>query len=112
MPYERSVSVSGGGDTVGWMSPMKMFEYMASGRLIIASDLPVLHKVLDDGNALFAAPGDVAVWARALDRAIADDALRARLGFQALEDVRRYTWRRRVSRCLDLAGGTSSGQEQ
>lgn len=104
MPYERSVSVSGGGDTAKWMSPMKMFEYMASGRLIIASDLPVLREVLDGSNALFAAPGDVKAWAEALDRAAADDALRAQLSARAREDARRYTWRRRAARCLDFQG--------
>jgi glycosyltransferase involved in cell wall biosynthesis len=70
MPYERKVSVSGeGGNTARWMSPLKLFEYMATGRLIIASDLPVLHEILNDENALFATSDDVESWAIALARA-------------------------------------------
>ncbi len=56
MPYERSVSVSGGGNTADICSPMKMFEYMAAGRAILSSDLPVLHEVLDETSAVFARP--------------------------------------------------------
>ena len=44
MPYQPCVSVSSGKlDTATWMSPLKMFEYMAMGRAIITSDLPVLR---------------------------------------------------------------------
>ncbi|MDX1502288.1 MAG: glycosyltransferase, partial [Thermoanaerobaculia bacterium] len=59
MPYERRVGVaSGRSDTASWMSPMKMFEYMAAGRAIVSSDLPVLREVLRHGeNALLVEPG-------------------------------------------------------
>ena len=70
MPYQRSVSIGvAGHDTARWMSPMKMFEYLASGTPVISSDLPVLREVLADGrNALLAAPDDPGAWLAALDR--------------------------------------------
>jgi glycosyltransferase involved in cell wall biosynthesis len=46
MPYERVITTSSGGNTADICSPMKMFEYMAAGRAILSSDLPVLREVL------------------------------------------------------------------
>jgi len=41
-----------------YTSPMKLFEYMAYRKLIVASDLDVLKEVLCDDNAFFFCPGD------------------------------------------------------
>ncbi len=48
MPYQEAIAGSSGGDTARFASPMKVFEYMASGRPILSSDLPVLREVLDE----------------------------------------------------------------
>ena len=44
-PYQRQVSIASGFDTARWMSPLKIFEYMAAGRLVLCSDLPALREV-------------------------------------------------------------------
>lgn len=102
MPYARSgVGVaSGKSDTSRWCSPMKMFEYMASGAPIVSSDLPVLQEVLrDQHNALIAPAGDVDAWQRAVEALVRDGALRARLAGQARRDLEdHYTWDARVTR--------------
>jgi glycosyltransferase involved in cell wall biosynthesis len=103
MPYQRSVGVrSGRSDTAQWMSPMKMFEYLASGRAIVSSDLPVLREVLEhEGNALLADPEDPDAWRRAIERLAADEPLRERLGRRAREDFERhYTWTARAKNVL------------
>ena len=101
MPMQRRVTVAGGrGDTSRWMSPLKMFEYMAAGRPILASDLPVLREVLNDDNALLLDPADVDAWRTALLRAMADPALREQLVAQAQRDVARFSWRERAATCL------------
>ncbi|MEQ1893806.1 MAG: glycosyltransferase, partial [Planctomycetota bacterium] len=78
-PYRASVLIGGGGADVGrWMSPLKVFEYMASGRPMVASDLPVLREVLVDGvNARLAPADDVEAWARILEE-LAREPARAR----------------------------------
>lgn len=100
MPYARTgVGVaSGASDTSRWCSPMKMFEYMATGVPIVSSDLPVLGEVLHhDRNALIAPAGDAAAWQRAIDRLVTDPALARRLAHQAYADlVRHHTWDTRV----------------
>ncbi len=85
-----------------YTSPLKLFEYMASGRAIVASDLPGWADVLRDGeNALLVPPGDVGAMARALARLQGDVALRGRLGAAAREDaLAHYTWDARAGAIL------------
>lgn len=96
MPYSRR-TVAPGGITTDWMSPLKMFEYMASGRPIVATDLPALREVLRDGeNALLVPPDDAAALETGLKRLLADDPLAARIAAQARRDAEMYTWDRRA----------------
>jgi glycosyltransferase involved in cell wall biosynthesis len=103
MPYQRSVAVrSGLSDTARWMSPMKMFEYMAAGKAIVSSDLPVLREVLEpDATALLVDPEDPAAWVQAIDRLKTDDRLRARLGEAAHRRfAAHHTWDSRARAVL------------
>jgi glycosyltransferase involved in cell wall biosynthesis len=101
MPYERRISISSGGDTSAFASPMKLFEYMASGRVILSSDLPVLREVLNGGNAVLVTPEDVDAWDDALNRLLEDDPLRTRLAENARREADQYSWTRRAKRALE-----------
>jgi glycosyltransferase involved in cell wall biosynthesis len=102
MPYGRRVAVSGNrGDTSRWMSPMKLFEYMAARRPIIASDLPAIREVLDVSSAALCEPEDARAWLQALRQAVDDEAWRVKVSEKARCDVERYTWRRRVAHILN-----------
>lgn len=85
-----------------YTSPLKLFEYMAAGKAIVASGLPAWADVATDGEtALLAPPGDTAAWSAAIDRLRADSALRNRLGAKARELVlARYTWAARAEAIL------------
>jgi glycosyltransferase involved in cell wall biosynthesis len=100
MPYGRTISVSSGGNTADVCSPMKMFDYIASGRAIITSDLPVLHEVLNTNNAVFCPPDDLAAWTAALGHLLSDETLRKQLSDQAKSDALKYTWRSRAKKSL------------
>ncbi len=98
MPYQRQVAASSGGDIGAYLSPMKVFEYLASSRAILSSDLPVLQEVLTAENAVLLPPNDLSAWVNALVRLRDDPALRQRLACQAQQDVEQYTWERRVEK--------------
>ncbi len=99
IPYEDSISGSGGDDISSVSSPMKVFEYLASGRPIISSDLPVLHEVLTNQNAIFCPAGDVISWENAIHQVISSPALRTSLGNQAKMDANSYSW---IDRCRKI----------
>ena len=102
MPYRETIHVDGGGDTAAFASPMKMFEYMAVGRPILASTLPVLKEVLKDGvNAMLLPCDQLESWADALRRLAEQSDFAKALAQQARLDVEQYTWENRAQRFLE-----------
>ncbi len=86
---------------IGWISPMKLFEYMAHGKAIVCSNFPVMAEIVEDGaTGLLVEPASVDAWVGAVER-LADADVRARMGTAArtrLEDE--FTWNTRASRAL------------
>ena len=83
-----------------WFSPLKLFEYMASGLPIVATAVGQIAEVIrPGGNGLLVPPGDELALAAALESLVADRELRTRLGQQAREDaVRERSWDHYVAR--------------
>jgi glycosyltransferase involved in cell wall biosynthesis len=80
-------------------SPLKLFEYMAAGKAIVASDLPAIREVLaHDVNALLVTPGDPGALAAAIRRLAGDPMLRKTLAAAARTAVAEYSWDRRAER--------------
>ena len=100
MPYQRQVAASSGGDIGRYFSPMKLFEYMAAGRAILSSDLPVLREVLSDENSLLLPPGDLDAWEAGLLGLRDDSAKRAALAANSLRDAQNFGWEARAARIL------------
>ena len=101
MPYEKAIAGSSGGNSAAICSPMKMFDYLAAGRVILTSDLPVLHEVLNEDNAVFCPAEDADAWQAALERLLADPARCARLAQQAHLDGQQFSWLARAQKALD-----------
>jgi glycosyltransferase involved in cell wall biosynthesis len=85
-----------------FMSPLKIFEYMAVGTPIIATELPSIQEVLTHKhNAYLVKPGDPQALAAGIEVLLKDAALRRQLGEQAASDARKFTWRERAKRIID-----------
>jgi glycosyltransferase involved in cell wall biosynthesis len=84
-------------------SPTKLFEYMAMGKAIVASNLEQIGEVLHHGHtALTVRPNDPAALAEGLRQLIDDATLRATLGSAARrEAVERFTWRSHTRRTIE-----------
>ena len=101
MPYRKQVAGSSGGDIASVTSPMKLFEYMACGRAILCSDLPVLHEILNDQNALFYPPDDLLAMTAAFERLLKEPRLRESLGKQTRQEIVQYSWKNRMQTILE-----------
>jgi glycosyltransferase involved in cell wall biosynthesis len=99
---------------VDYASPLKIFDYMAAGRAIVAPDQPNIREVLADGRTalLFDPAREGALWA-AIARLLADPALRRRLGEAARAELERrdYTWRGNAARIVEWAKAARRGRE-
>lgn len=94
-------------------SPTKLFEYMASGKAIIASGLDQIAEVLEhQQTAWLVPPGDAAELARAVALLADDEVLRQKLGANAQEVAcRDHTWAGNAARVMSAVGlnGASDG---
>lgn len=82
--------------TNSYGNPMKLYDYLALGKAIVAPDQPTITEIVTDGEtALLFAPENIPAMAQTLERLIRDEALRTRLGAQAAAAAPQHTWLQR-----------------
>lgn len=85
-----------------YTSPMKLFEYMASKRPIVATDIPSVREILDDTRAIIVGPDDPAAMARGIINALKNHDLVNRITNAAYRFVMLHTWEKRSKRVLEF----------
>jgi glycosyltransferase involved in cell wall biosynthesis len=102
-PFSARVTQGSDIDLTPWMSPLKIFEYMAMHKPIVSTDLPVIREILQHGhNALLCKPGDKEAWLDAISQLKSDRLLRDRIATQAFMDWEsKYTWKIRARSILE-----------
>jgi glycosyltransferase involved in cell wall biosynthesis len=83
-----------------YTSPLKLFEYMASGRPIVASDLPSFREILDPQTAVLVPPDDAPALAAGINTVLDDAGLAARLVARARALAQNCTWTARAGRII------------
>ncbi|MFZ5913762.1 MAG: glycosyltransferase family 4 protein [Pseudomonadota bacterium] len=89
-----------------YASPLKLFEYMALGRAVVAPDMANIREILADGvSAVLFAAQDKDAFAGAILRLCADPSLRRRIagGAQAAIETQGLSWARNAARVVELA---------
>lgn len=98
---------------VDYASPLKLFEYLALGRAIVAPDKPNIREILShETNALLFAVDDKNAFALAVKRLCDDAPLRARLGAaaKAAIDEQHLTWDSNAQRVASLFASMIASQ--
>lgn len=99
-PYQTA---NEGNRTSRYMSPIKLFEYMSSAKPIICSDLPVIHEIFNERNALLVDPLDYKKWIDALQTLLDEPDYAQALANQAFEDFKtHYTWLARAKAIVEF----------
>jgi len=80
-----------------YTSPLKLFEYMASGTPIIASCVPALEEVLDKSDAIFFEPDNLNSLVQAIESSLADPSKLKKLALSALSKATQFTWGERAN---------------
>lgn len=105
LDYVKEFDIALQPDVTAYASPLKMFEYMAVGALIVAPKTPNIEEILSDDTAIFFDKGDKVAFKEALTTAITS--------YQALDEKRRavkqsvldkhFIWQKNARRVVDLA---------
>jgi glycosyltransferase involved in cell wall biosynthesis len=104
-PYTRVVKVSrkkGANNLALWMSPLKLFEYMAAGKPIVTSNLPVIQEIIEhDRTGVLCDPDELQSWIAAITNLRDNPDFAKKLAQRALETFENHhTWEKRAAAIL------------
>jgi len=83
-----------------FMSPIKLFEYMASGTPIITSDLPTIREIVQDADVFFFETENMQDLKEKMLHAIGDEEACHKRSSNALEKVQGYSWEKRAEKIM------------
>jgi glycosyltransferase involved in cell wall biosynthesis len=110
LPYQRQLV------HVNSVCPVKLFEAMAAGRPVIASDIPTIRELVEHmKTAILVDPDDTEAWVAAVESLKRDRELATRLVAAARQRATEFTWLRRaqtIAGCLGWPHAQRSGTEQ
>ena len=105
LPYTKKVTVSGDvGDIYKFMSPMKMFDYLGSQKIIISSDVPVLREILSNRkNAILIKNFlNIQSWLLEIKKIKYNSTKNLIISQNALKTSLKYSWKNRVISMLKI----------
>jgi len=104
MPYQKKVKGRGSIWLEKYMSPLKMFDYLAAKMIIIASDLKVYKHILKNNyNSLLLKINDDVLWSQKINIMFKSNPKKNRLKSNAYKTANKYTWEKRCKKIIHFA---------
>ncbi len=91
-----------------YTSPLKLFTYLASGKPIVASDIPSIREILDERTAVLVEPDNAQALAEGILRVAEDNSMQRALGVCARERAQTFTWENRARTILKYVASRSA----
>jgi len=99
MPYNTKVNFEV--MDVNTTSPMKLFEYMASNRPIISTNIPAISKIIEHNKSgMLAEPSNINKLSKYVLELIKNKEKSEKLSMNALNEVKKYTWNKRCEKII------------
>jgi len=104
MPYQNKVyGLAKNLELSEFMSPMKMFDYLASGRIILASKLNVYSHILKNNyNSILVSPNNIISWNNNLKKILNPKKKYEYIKKNALITASKYTWLKRAKKIINF----------
>ncbi len=105
MPYQKSIGILAKNlDVSRYISPLKLFEYLAASNIIIASKLPVYSHILKNKfNCILCNPNNVEEWCLSIKKVFKDPKKFKHLKTNSQETAKKFTWRIRSRHIINFA---------
>ena len=103
MPYTKKVTFSGDyGNIIDFMSPMKMFDYLGAGKIIISSDIKILREILvnDFNSFLIKDFMNKEKWKIKIDKIKMKSEKIKEIRVNAFKTALKYNWESRAKKML------------
>jgi glycosyltransferase involved in cell wall biosynthesis len=85
-----------------YTSPMKLYEYMASSRPVVASDIPSIREIVNESSAVLVEPDNPEALAYAIESTLMAPKISEELARSAYASVLEHTWDKRAKRIIDF----------
>ena len=103
MPYQRKIKGRSSIWLQKYMSPLKMFDYMAAKMIIIATDLKVYKHILKHNfNCILVNMNEDEKWSKAIQDAFKKNYKNQSLRNNAYKTAKKYTWDKRCQRIINF----------
>ncbi len=104
MPYSKKVYVrSKNLETSKYMSPLKLFDYMASKNIIIASKMQAYSHILNNQNSVILENSSAKLWSKKINYVLKNYSKLSYLKNNAFKKVKKFTWEKRAELIIDFA---------
>ena len=105
LPYTTKITVAGDvGNMKKYTSPLKMFDYLASGKIIVSSNIHVLHEILQDEYNCFMVKNylNKNSWVKKFKKILSNPVKRNQIALNALNSSRQYDTKKRSERIVSF----------